>query len=58
MSETSENEVLSEPETQEIKEKPDPKPKVKRERTEKQKEHFARLSELNKKRYEEKKLIK
>lgn len=33
-------------------------PKVKRERTEKQKEHFARLSELNKKRYEEKRLIK
>ena len=56
MSETSENEQVLEPETQEIKEKPQPKPK--RERTEKQKEHFARLSELNKKRYEEKKLIK
>jgi len=51
MSETSENEELNEPETQKIKEKA---PKVKRERTEKQKEHFARLSELNKKRYEEK----
>jgi len=56
MSETSENEVLTEPATQEIKEKAHPKPK--RERTEKQKEHFARLSELNKKRYEEKRLIK
>ena len=41
MSETSENEVVSEPETQEIKEKTDPKPKIKRERTEKQKEHKA-----------------
>ena len=66
MSETSENEELETPEIQEIKEKPQSnpngstkdKPKVKRERTEKQKEHFARLSELNKKRYEEKKLIK
>ena len=42
MSETSENEVMPDPETQEIKEKTHPKPKVKRERTEKQKEHFAR----------------
>ena len=71
MSETSENEEVSEPETQEIKEKTHTNPngstkgaelrstpKVKRERTEKKKEHFARLSELNKKRYEEKKLIK
>lgn len=58
MSDSSEKEEVLEPETQEIKEKPQAKPKVKRERTEKQKEHFARLSELNKKRYEEKKLIK
>jgi hypothetical protein len=42
MSETSENEEVQKPETQEIKEKPDPKPKVKRERTEKQKEHFIK----------------
>jgi len=72
MSETSEHEDSPKPETQEIEEKPHsnpngstkggaelrPAPKVKRERTEKQKEHFARLSELNKKRYEEKRLIK
>lgn len=93
MSDSSENEEVENPETQEIEEKPHPKskssikesksksvksvgetpttpdksggfeelrsvPKVKRERTEKQKEHFARLSELNKKRYEEKRLIK
>jgi len=58
MSETSENTEVIQPETQEIKEKPQPKPKIKRERTEKQKEHFARLSELNKMRYEEKRLVK
>ena len=72
MSETGENEELEKSETQEIKGKSQPNPngstkggaeirsvpKVKRERTEKQKEHFARLSELNKKRYEEKRLIK
>lgn len=54
MSETSETEVLSESESQETIQKTKPK----RERTDKQKEHFARLSELNKKRHEEKRLQK
>ena len=56
MSETTENDEVIEPYIQTIKVKS--QPKAKRERTEKQKEYFSRLSELSKKRFEEKKLVK